>query len=392
MDTRPPLPPPIKVDIRPAAEGRLKVVWSTGDAMFAPYDIDRGMIERCAGRIRLKLAALVQASMSVPPEPLAPVLKELAKEGANLHAALFYGAEGHARPNSIRQWLMSLPDRHRLTFVVDGYLHVPWGLIFDGDAERLPSDDATVLSYEAFWCLKYLACCVYYRVQPLGSGDERRYADTRVLPIVHQAVFNQSVGHMPAEEAALLNVIVADAGGAIESSAALKEKWAALGRTNRILFFYCHADGNNLALSARDVLSTDFLKLQLRVDDLLPDHVAIGLLNGCSTAVGGDAGGFIEAMSREGFCGFIGTESEVPNIFALRFGNAFLSRFLGTGDHLIAVMDVLRRQHWPLSLLYGIYGYPLLRVTSPQSALGQGGLPSSLQNNFSTGPIGATAL
>jgi hypothetical protein len=389
-----PLPYSIRVDIRPSTEGRLKIVWATSDATFPPYEIDRGMLERCAQAVRTQLGTLVKACMGTPPLALAPIIKKLAEEGANLHKSLFHCGDGRDRPEEIRNWLASLPHRCRLTFVVDGYVHVPWGLMYDGNPEHLPEngDALSASTYEAFWCLRYLASCVYCRVQPLGGGDVRQRFDTRVLPVIHRAEYDNSITFMPTEEARALSVMVSEAGGAIETKEALKTKWQELGRTNRVLFFYCHANGQNLALSARDLVSTDFLKLQLSVNDLLPDRIAIGVLNGCSTAVGGNTGGFIEAMSREGFCGFIGTETEVPNIFALRFGGAFLSRLLSSGQHLVEVMDEMRRQHWPLSLLYGIYGYPLLRVASANDAASDSAPIASSPINFSSGPIGAIGL
>jgi hypothetical protein len=115
---------------------------------------------------------------------------------------------------------------------------------------------------------------------------------------------------------------------------------------------------------------------------------ALGILNGCSTAVGKDCQSFIEALSRDGFCGFLGTESEIPNVFALRFGSAFLNRLLVSGHPLVQVVDELRREHWPLSLLYGLYGYPLLQIVPSAGGTAIIGCPA----NFSRGPLGAAAL
>jgi hypothetical protein len=80
-------------------------------------------------------------------------------------------------------------------------------------------------------------------------------------------------------------------------------------------------------------------------------------LNGCHTAVGE----FLEATGGDGFCGFIGTETVVPYLFAHRFGAALMS-LLYSGHPLISIMDRLREQHWPLSLVYGLYAYPALRL------------------------------
>ena len=115
---------------------------------------------------------------------------------------------------------------------------------------------------------------------------------------------------------------------------------------------------------------------------------SVDLPHGCSTAVGGDNKGFIEAMTREGFCGFIGTETDIPNIFAFRFGAAFLHYMLETGWPVLDVVNTMRREHWPLSLLYQIYASPTFRI--PRDVV-VSTWPAST-SNFSLGPLGAKSI
>lgn len=89
-----------------------------------------------------------------------------------------------------------------------------------------------------------------------------------------------------------------------------------------------------------------------------------------------------------GFCGFIGTEAEVPDLFALRFGLAFLYHFLLEGVPVYLTMDRLRREHWP-SLLYSTYCYPMLRVSKP---LDFKGLEVKEFDNFSKAELLGTKL
>jgi hypothetical protein len=85
-------------------------------------------------------------------------------------------------------------------------------------------------------------------------------------------------------------------------------------------------------------------------------------LNGCHTAIGSaKEGGFLQATAYGGFCGFVGTEAEVPDVFALRFANAFLSQLLYTGSRAIDAMNKTRRDYWPLSLVYNLSCHPDFR-------------------------------
>jgi hypothetical protein len=53
------------------------------------------------------------------------------------------------------------------------------------------------------------------------------------------------------------------------------------------------------------------------------------------------------------------------------------------------VMALLRRQHWPLSLLYGLYGHPMLRVDGGALSVST---PLALQTNFSQSNVGSREM
>ena len=55
-------------------------------------------------------------------------------------------------------------------------------------------------------------------------------------------------------------------------------------------------------------------------------------VNGCCTATGHADGGFLEATGMQGFYGFIGTEANVPDVFALRFGLDFFTACFVAGS------------------------------------------------------------
>src|SRR5204863_10056483 len=114
-------------------------------------------------------------------------------------------------------------------------------------------------------------------------------------------------------------------------------------------------------------------------------------LNGCSTATGHPDGAFLEATGQPGMCGFIGTETVVPDVFALRFSLSFLSQFLQGGRSVSDIMHELWVRHFPLSLVYSIYTYPLLQVER-QAAVQPAPATPQDDENFSFGTLGSATL
>jgi hypothetical protein len=111
-------------------------------------------------------------------------------------------------------------------------------------------------------------------------------------------------------------------------------------------------------------------------------------LNGCHTAIGSsNEGGFLEATAHPGFCGFVGTEAEVPDIFALRLANAFLAELIYTGSTAMDAMKKVRRDYWPLSLAYSLSCHPDFRFIT--EGLSQSTLPAP---NFSNDAIGSSRV
>src|SRR6266508_2535427 len=377
--------PLIRVDIRSGDPGRLKVIWDDGERRYDPYQIDTDMVVQEAGAIRRKLSALIRTSMTDPPGQYGPLIKDIARAGRELYDALFYDAGPSEQDvEVVRNWFNGLQGPHRLSFVVDGYIHVPWHLIYEGAPEQLPDVEADPAAYESFWCQKYLVSCIYRGNTPHSDSDARGPGRFRLLPVLHKEIFELARAHMPADEQQALTELFNQFGKAIHDRRELIDAWQAAGNVNRMLFFFCHANGTTLALNPDDAISINDFKKRFAFSKAGASAVALTFLNGCSTAVGQETQGFIEATSRPGHCGFVGTETEVPNVYALRFGTAFLQCLLETGWPLVEVMDAMRRLHWPLSIVYGLYGYAGFKIHREPEATAW-----PIGPNFSRGPIGA---
>jgi hypothetical protein len=376
----------IVVSIRAHGEAKLKVVWSKADAAFEPYLIDRGLITRTAERIRNTLTGMVTRSMQQGVRECAPGLFELATHGYRLYQALFSADSGDAR--IIQEWLSQLTTPHRITFQVDDRIHVPWGLIFGSEPTISRSDPKNIKieSFDKFWCLKYLVSCVYFRITPRGADLPRNLNTFHVFSVINPSALEQAKTHLRKHEGDFLDSLFIKFGDPIHSSDECVLRWKAASSRIGLAHFYCHANGTSLALSAEDLLSIDEFRLDLKKEGgSAIDNPCVVFLNGCSTAVGDPDGGFLEITGRNGFCGFIGTECKVPDVFALRFGLDFINIFLSSGKPLYEVMAILRKKNWPLSLIYGLYSHPLLRV-EPQHSY------TILSDNCSEGPLGSKVM
>jgi hypothetical protein len=132
--------------------------------------------------------------------------------------------------------------------------------------------------------------------------------------------------------------------------------------------------------------------LFLNLCDAAHDERSSGCLvviNGCSTAVGSTSGEFLQSTSAQGLCGFVGTETDIPNIFALRFSLALLHLLFTEGLDLGEAIQYLHRSHFPLSFVYGLYAVPDFRMKKLEA-------PSILLNdkplNLSFAPVGSSRL
>jgi len=380
--------PSNKLNLRIAQglQGSLKIVWSV-NALLAQYEISEDYFNTHATRVRNLLEKFVKAK--IENKPIGPALKDLARAGKSLYDQLFKAIDFENEPGKAQKWMAAAEQPLFINITVSTYTRIPWGLLYQDDPEQIP-DDADPMDfriYNGFWCLTHLISCLHQRIKDI---TEKR-PEFRVFPVIHKNEYTKVHASLAPAEQTRIGDLFTRFGGGIETSQDLYAKWKLAGPIDRILMFYCHANGASLSLSATDSVSTTDFGSNLDYVSDWPDNVTLTFLNGCSTAVGQSTKGFLEATGQRGFIGFVGTEAKVPNVYALRFGAEFLQCFLETGWPLIVVMDAMWRLHWPLSLVYGLNGYSDLK-------LGREGLdvvkrwPAEPSGNFSNELVGMSSI
>jgi len=358
-----------------------KIKWVPTGYTWFPYHIDMGDVNSQADGVRRALKTFVKQCMD--PEAggvqnSGRQLKELAEKGNELYKSIFSDKDQNPFIMSrLQPWVRNQAGAC-INVIADDRTYIPWGLIYDGDPSQLSgeADDVDISHYGDFWCLKYLVSPYYHGMNVWGISNPKPVNLYRLISAVNKGVFTAAEQGLTPTEKDVLNWLRNQFSSTkafnIFSKGELLNEWKKDKSDVDMLYFYCHADGTSIAFSDSDKLTMHDIKHNLsrdvRGDE--PLSPCLIFLNGCSTASGDPCGGFLEATCRDGFCGFIGTEAEVPDLFALRFGLAFLYRFLLECKPVDRTMDSLRRDHWPLSLLYSTYCYPNLRVSQPTDSTG----------------------
>jgi hypothetical protein len=354
------------VDVQPFGRD-LQVVWTIDGEKQPPYYVKPLKIDRLAGRIRKALKSVVVLSTRRVPSnwtrsPAAVAsLAELTEHGYRLYRALFTDARRKAQSTAdeIRAALLARRDRPLICFKVDSDVHAPWALMSDKQLPEAPND-GTMGAYRSFWALKYSVATVYDALLSEEDVVDLNYKaiDFHTLIGVDTGIHAQAAAQLSSDspEASVFSLLQERYGAPVTDSSSLLEAWNTRHERLGLLYLYCHSNDERIGFAPEDD-RLDTIAFEQDYEKGQEPPRCLVFLNGCHTAVGE----FLEATGRDGFCGFIGAETVVPYLFAHRFGAAVMS-LLYSGHTLISIMDRLREQHWPLSLVYGLYAYPALRL------------------------------
>jgi hypothetical protein len=402
-----------QASVKEAENGLLKLEW-VSENMFVvkPYFIRKGMLEDFATETRQALKRLVDKYVQIDKENsnrqtgepgelyrAGKELKELAERGHDLYKSLFNAVEGDANAEKMKKWLSEQTkegQQLQIRLSIDSGIYVPWGLIYDGDPNSLrgaPEDDEIEL-YRDFWCLKHKLSSVYNRILLASMSESSPGGPVNLLPVMDKQVYDKVTSQwnkywndedkitIDSRSKILTWLNETFERSLVHTSADFYKRWRLEESNPRLLYFYCHANGSNIALGDEQITANHFI-----VNTKLPDTArgrasCVVFFNGCDTALGDPKGGFLEATGESVFCGFIGTETKVPDVFAFRFGLDFLYYFLGKGWPVSKVMDYLRNDHWPLSLIYSTYCPPFLSLGPINDPLAL-----DLKGNFSRIPL-----
>ena len=381
-------------------DGRLKLVWTaTGQEVSwpaQPYEVSRGSLQQASETVRGVLRRLATLPDPPPEDQYRDVLRELFARGGALCDNLFTAADG-GQPiaDEARELLRTArfeaatadADPPSLEIILcDETIHVPWGFALDQDASDPPvAFKFSVEDLADFW----LVC---FRLSLRFQGGRSRLpkpgcGGSRSLYALHEDLFTRARAALRKRNAELdhrLDELLGCDAFTATTWTDCQQQWRRIAEEyDSILYMFGHSDGERIVLA--DGRET--------VDAVLPASsfgtsfrkrgdtrsASICILNGCRTAAPSASqpwpASFLSATRKPGFFGFVGTETEVPNDFASRYGVKLLWRLCREGQSLGDAFDALRREPdlFPLSMLYTCFANRNFRlpVAEPQPAKSQ---------------------
>jgi hypothetical protein len=367
-------------------EDKVKLVWRVGDAILSPYFVNGEALTTAAQRVRDVLCRISYNYMRDPTPDYFQLLPELVSAGDELNAVLFTVIEGSDRSaEQIKKYLAELPTidllehphgRTRLTIFSDASVHIPWNFVIRAESSSLPAKKTeTIKDFSQFW-ISALAITSRFNKSELLPLKRRTREDCKVLYALHKERYLAAKKILLPEEQSrfdkLLSYEVKDA----TTWDRCREKWTGISDSDSILYIFAHSDGQRLFLNNKkenedgsDFLdAARFLKTFRKKGSTTSATVCF--VNGCQTSAGLGRNSFLAVTSGIGFQGFIGTEAEVSNEFAIRYGIEFMDRLYLKGLTVLATMNELLIHLFPQSLLYSCFAHGDFRIEPAESCRG----------------------
>ena len=334
----------------------LQLSWELGSYPRGKYNVDKGLINQRANEARSALQDMVDGWRKGDTSEYPVLLRAVAMAGYELYKALFFANEEPDRSagEEVKGWMAKTVIAHTytVTFKVPAAVHVPWGLIYENaDVE----DETIAIDVDGFWCMKYDLCTHYGPVRAEGVEIVWQPDQFTLLFGAHQNVWTSAHHLLTEQDRVYLDGLLGPLTQPKFSLGDLKGAWQQRrdGGPYSLLCLYCHASGKELCIGPETISYSVFAQAfaRGRAGTTPPTLV---FLAGCETAVGDLDLGFLGATGGKGFCGFIGTEVKVPDVFTLGFLSCFLDRFYSGGCSVADVLRELRTEHWPLSLVFSM--------------------------------------
>jgi hypothetical protein len=188
----------------------------------------------------------------------------------------------------------------------------------------------------------------------------RPVRSVQLLSGLDQLLYEQTRQHLGTTDQTFISSFLNRPVGPAFTIQGCKIRWKQVGENDCLIHFFGHATGSEIRLSEAEPLTAEtFRRLFQRESRPRSQQLfVLSFLNGCASVSGEDADNFLVATADPGFCGFIGAEAEVPDRFALLFGQELLFCLMVLGLSVRKAMSYLRCKHNPMALLYGCYANP----------------------------------
>jgi hypothetical protein len=330
---------------------QVELTWGGARGTFVSYRIGRATLEATAYGVKQALNQLTLWDRSRDPDQLPRKLANLAQAGNDLRYALFNTPKATGFEKAMR----AAYQKGDLDLVItsDPDLHIPWGLVFDGDVGGSTVSKPIVTKLDArFWCLKYNFSSSFsaHDDSPYSEYSmQRQRSDYRFVSAVSRDAYCGLEKDFSCWEAV-------PEGIAFNLATCEKKLNSACGK-DTLFHFFGHMAEQKMHFDDEEI---NIVQFSMLLDRLAEDNSisrSLVFLNACDSFDGELDYSFRYAAMRNGVCGVIATEAKVPRKFAAHFGEGFLKLFYGDKKTVGETMHAIRHDesYWPLSLLYSSY-------------------------------------
>jgi hypothetical protein len=376
------MPGALRLNVSPEQGDEYKLVWGCNTAELLPYSVSGELVRRAAEEVRSILGEFshLYRKWEIAGHgtfEYSELLPRLAFAGERLCEALFKPSGGNQTSAAeARNFILNdLQEHLSLNIMISGTpLHVPWGFVFRGDPTTLSPATHTPSDFADFWTNLFNISVSFSRTS-LGWSKPKQNK-FYLVHALHDKLFSNATKSLSAEEQTLIEQIISYELGSFTDWISCRKKWResqgeeALkqnGDANSIIYIFGHSDGRRICLSEdnSDAYSIDANGFSASFKkNPASQSKTICFVNGCRSGGGFLGDGFIGVTAMHGFQGFIGTEAELSNTFAARFGAEFMRRMCIDGFSVEETFTDLRERSdfFPLSLLYSCYADPEFRV------------------------------
>lgn len=310
-----------------------------------------------------------QAGLDIPDAVADAALRRLAEEGFLLYQDLFFSPSSGLEARQIGERLQRLAQQSQLKLqIVSQNFFLPWGMIYLGSDIRHPEA-------ELFLGMRHIVEHLPLQISPPVYDPKIRSLPRLSLSLNVDLSIDQSMGAdfvrrqldfwKPANANEIVNVVYRTK----------EEEWRQAMQQpapEQFIYFFGHAitpdasdpagpDAASLSFGGDTRVTLRDLRLIDRMNDHFPGAPLV-FINACESAELSPwfYSGFMPYFSSKGARGMIGTECEVPAVFAAEWAHRFFNRFFFQGEPIGRSFLELRREFYQrhnniLGLLYALY-------------------------------------
>lgn len=370
------------------ADDKITLVWSHGERVFDRYYISADALNDRSRKIEAtlsRLQAIRWKNWKCHPDDALPILRDLARDGAELYQAIFTGMEGKSASvrtaEEVRAYFENnlaskQPGTHRILIQHQKYKRalVPWGLTFTPLLEgqdTIEDLEFTPEHFTNFWCASFgLACTTETRIRPEETEKSSQRGNVRVVCVLKkEESVTRLIEEQPRMQASYDDTVAADR----DMLSELIWRYPAHDQ-----FFYFNMPRHSEKKGAFDLprregkrgqfdgLEAEEVYTQLRKVSRPEDRLVSLVLDGDAVLRSREGAIWVEECLKFGNAGLLAAETDIDNK-DLKFAgwkivrDVWLSR-----DTPLKAIETARTKHWPMSLLYGLYSDPADIVIDPE--------------------------